>query len=127
MSSNVATRHHSLCNTLINHLSSIFWTTFGQHSPLHDLKTMISQKLRIEGQLQRNISDAWFYAAHKYGGLGLISLEQWTLIRTVCCQLQMLVTPPAVIKAIQAHLFKQAIKWKKLPIILRIRMKNAGR
>jgi len=42
------------CNTLVNHLASIHWTSFGKLSKLQDLKTMISQKLRMEGELQRN-------------------------------------------------------------------------
>jgi len=49
------------CNTLVNHLATINWTAFGKHSKLNDLKTMISQKLRMEGELSRTTSDNWFY------------------------------------------------------------------
>ena len=100
------------CNTLVNHLTSIQWTQFGQHSRLQDLKTMVSQKYRIEAELQRDTKDCWLYADTEHGGLGTIQLEQWTLIRTIITQLKLLKTPPAPIAATQATLFAQGAKWE---------------
>ena len=102
------------CNTLINHLSSIKWTNFGKHSRLQELKTMISQKYRIEGELQRDTKDCWFYASPEQGGLGTTNMEQWTLLRTILTQLKLLTTPPTPIKEIQTKLLNRSTKWKSL-------------